>query len=70
VIVGSMDIMAWFIPFLLFLGIATPPVAGIYIADFLLYRRGGVVAKSDRCRGGRLRATVVELPLLTRGGIA
>ena len=40
-IVGSMDIMAWFIPFLLFLGIATPPVAGIYIADFLLYRRGG-----------------------------
>ena len=23
-IVGSMDIMAWFIPFLLFLGIATP----------------------------------------------
>ena len=41
VIVGSMDIMAWFIPFLLFLGIATPPVAGIYISDFLLYRRGG-----------------------------
>jgi cytosine permease len=41
VIVGSMDIMAWFIPFLLFLGIATPPVAAIYIADFLLYRRGG-----------------------------
>ncbi|HDD1223517.1 TPA: cytosine permease, partial [Escherichia coli] len=36
-IVGSMDIMAWFIPFLLFLGIATPPVAGIYIADFFLY---------------------------------
>jgi cytosine permease len=45
VIVGSMDIMAWFIPFLLFLGIATPPVAGIYIADFLLYRRGGYDAK-------------------------
>ena len=40
-IVGSMDILAWFIPFLLFLGIATPPVAGIYISDFLLYRRGG-----------------------------
>lgn len=40
-IVGSMDIMAWFIPFLLFLGIATPPVAGIYIADFFLYRRSG-----------------------------
>ena len=35
------DILAWFIPFLLFLGIATPPVAGIYISDFLLYRRGG-----------------------------
>lgn len=40
-IVGSMDIMAWFIPFLLFLGIATPPVAGIYVADFFLYRRNG-----------------------------
>ena len=41
VIVGSMDIMSWFIPFLLFLGIATPPVAGIYVADFLMYRRDG-----------------------------
>ncbi|MEG2664929.1 MAG: cytosine permease [Hafnia sp.] len=40
-IVGSLDIMAWFIPFLLFLGIATLPVAGIYIADFFLYRRNG-----------------------------
>lgn len=40
-VVGSMDIMAWFIPFLLFLGIATPPVAGIYIADFFLHRRNG-----------------------------
>ncbi|MBB1201232.1 cytosine permease [Enterobacteriaceae bacterium 89] len=40
-IIGSMDIMNWFIPFLLFLGIATPPVAGIYVADFLLYRRHG-----------------------------
>jgi cytosine permease len=40
-IVGCMDIMSWFIPFLLFLGIATPPVAGIYIADFFLYRRAG-----------------------------
>jgi cytosine permease len=36
-----MDIMSWFIPFLLFLGIATPPVAGIYIADFAMYRRHG-----------------------------
>jgi purine-cytosine permease-like protein len=44
-IVGSMDIMAWFIPFLLFLGIATPPVAGIYIADFFLYRRNGYQAE-------------------------
>ncbi len=34
-IVGSMDIMAWFIPFLLFLGIATPPVAGIYTLKYL-----------------------------------
>ena len=40
-VVGSMDIMAWFIPFLLFLGIATPPIAGIYIADFFMYRRQG-----------------------------
>lgn len=44
-IIGSMDIMAWFIPFLLFLGIATPPVAGIYIADFFLYRRNGYQAE-------------------------
>lgn len=44
-IVGSLDIMAWFIPFLLFLGIATPPVAGIYIADFFLYRRNGYQAQ-------------------------
>ncbi|GGP23136.1 cytosine permease [Silvimonas iriomotensis] len=40
-LVGCMDIMSWFIPFLLFLGIATPPVAGIYIADFLFCRRQG-----------------------------
>ncbi|MDA6077982.1 cytosine permease [Edwardsiella anguillarum] len=40
-LLGSLDIMAWFIPFLLFLGIATPPVAGIYIADFFLYRQNG-----------------------------
>lgn len=40
-IVGSIDIMAWFIPFLLFLGIATPPIAGIYIADFFINRRNG-----------------------------
>jgi len=57
VIVGSMDIMAWFIPFLLFLGIATPPVAGIYIADFLLYRRGGYDA--------RLLATDPQVKTLT-----
>ncbi len=44
-VVGSMDIMAWFIPFLLFLGIATPPVAGIYISDFFLYRRNGYQAE-------------------------
>lgn len=37
-IVGNLNIMNGFIPFLLFLGIVTPPVAGIYIADFLLYR--------------------------------
>ncbi|MDT8877991.1 cytosine permease [Halomonas saccharevitans] len=40
-VVGSMDIMGWFIPFLLFLGIATPPVCGIYIADYLVNRRKG-----------------------------
>jgi cytosine permease len=57
VIVGSMDIMAWFIPFLLFLGIATPPVAGIYIADFLLYRRGGY--------DERLLATDPQIKVLT-----
>ena len=36
-----MDIMAWFIPFLLFLGITTPPICGIYIADYLVNRRKG-----------------------------
>lgn len=40
-IVGSMDIMSWFIPFLLFLGVATPPVAGIYVADYVMYRGHG-----------------------------
>ncbi|PFG56287.1 purine-cytosine permease-like protein [Vibrio sp. ES.051] len=40
-VLGSMEIMAWFIPFLLFLGIATPPIAGIYIADFFMNRREG-----------------------------
>ncbi|WEM44458.1 cytosine permease (plasmid) [Photobacterium sp. DA100] len=39
--VGSMDILAWFIPFLLFLGIATPPISGIYIADYFINRRKG-----------------------------
>ncbi|MDR5769240.1 cytosine permease [Caballeronia sp. LZ028] len=40
-IVGSLNIMSWFSPLLLLLGIATPPVAGIYIADFVMYRRNG-----------------------------
>ncbi len=40
-IVGSFDLVAWLPSFLLFLGIAAPPVAGIYIADFFLHRRGG-----------------------------
>ncbi|MGL4858439.1 MAG: cytosine permease [Enterobacteriaceae bacterium] len=40
-VIGSLDMSAWLIPFLLFLGIATPPVAGLYIADFLLNRRAG-----------------------------
>ncbi|MGF1792885.1 cytosine permease [Photobacterium profundum] len=40
-VVGSMDIMAWFIPFLLFLGIATPPISGIYIAEYFINRQKG-----------------------------
>lgn len=40
-IVGSFDLVAWLPSFLLFLGIAAPPVAGIYIADFFLNRRLG-----------------------------
>ncbi|EKO3674163.1 cytosine permease [Vibrio metschnikovii] len=40
-VLGSMEIMSWFIPFLLFLGIATPPIAGIYIADFFMNRQEG-----------------------------
>ncbi|MEV4397391.1 cytosine permease [Nonomuraea sp. NPDC049607] len=40
-VLGSFDVSAWLPNFLLFLGIAAPPVAGIIIADFLLYRRNG-----------------------------
>lgn len=40
-IVGSLDVAAWLPSFLLFLGIAAPPVAGIYIVDFFLHRRRG-----------------------------
>lgn len=40
-IVGSLDIASWLPNFLLFLGVAAPPVAGIYIADFFLNRRNG-----------------------------
>lgn len=40
-IVGSLNVSAWLPGFLLFLGIAAPPVAGIYIADFFLHRRRG-----------------------------
>lgn len=40
-IVASFDIIGLIIPFLIFLGIVTPPIAGIYIADFLANRRNG-----------------------------
>ncbi|MBV8647887.1 cytosine permease [Paludibacterium sp.] len=40
-LLGSFDILSWFIPFLLFLGIAVPPIAGIYLTDYVLHRRGG-----------------------------
>ncbi|WP_104087995.1 cytosine permease [Cryobacterium sp. N19] len=40
-IVGSFDLVAWLPSFLLFLGIAAPPVAGIFVADFFLHRRTG-----------------------------
>ncbi|MGW7823905.1 cytosine permease [Streptomyces puniciscabiei] len=40
-VVGSLDIASWLPSFLLFLGVAAPPVAGIYIADFLFHRRRG-----------------------------
>lgn len=40
-VVGSFDITSLLVPFLLFLGIATPPLAGIYVADFVLFRRQG-----------------------------
>jgi cytosine permease len=55
-VVGSMDIMAWFIPVLIFLGIATPPVAGIYIADFSFI---GGMGMMRRCLPGipRLRCS-------------
>ncbi|TDR71095.1 cytosine permease [Paludibacterium purpuratum] len=40
-LIGSLDILSWFIPFLVFLGIAVPPIAGIYLTDYALSRRGG-----------------------------
>ena len=40
-IVGSMDIMAWFIPFLLVPWYRYATRCGIYIVDFFLYRRNG-----------------------------
>lgn len=40
-ILGSFDASAWLPSFLLFLGIAAPPVAGIYIVDFFRHRLGG-----------------------------
>ena len=40
-VVGSLDIASWLPDFLLFLGVAAPPVAGIFIADFFLHRRNG-----------------------------
>lgn len=45
--VANLNILSWFIPFLLFLGIVTPPVAGIYIADFFLYRRKAGYVKNS-----------------------
>lgn len=53
-VVGSLDIAAWLPTFLLSLGIAAPPVAGIYIADFFLHRRtgydSGLLASAPRTR--------------------
>lgn len=40
-ILGSLDASAWLPSFLLFLGIAAPPVAGIVIVDFFQYRLRG-----------------------------
>ncbi|WP_338621196.1 cytosine permease [Paludibacterium sp. THUN1379] len=40
-LIGSQDILDLFIPFLVFLGISVPPIAGIYITDFFLHRRKG-----------------------------
>lgn len=39
-VLAAMGIMEYFIPFLLFLGITIPPIAGIYIADFFFIRDG------------------------------
>ncbi|TDL78300.1 cytosine permease [Palleronia sediminis] len=40
-IIAFFPILSYLVPFLLFLGIATPPVAGIYIADYFTHRKGG-----------------------------
>lgn len=59
-VVGSFGVGAWLPGFLLFLGIAAPPVAGIYIADFVLFRRrgydGGLLQTAPAIRVGTFAA--------------
>jgi len=38
-LIAALDVMHYFVEFLLFLGICIPPIAGIYIADFFFIKR-------------------------------
>ena len=37
---AALGVMDYFVPFVFFLGIATAPVAGIYLADFFVLNKG------------------------------
>ncbi|MDF0606501.1 cytosine permease [Neisseriaceae bacterium TC5R-5] len=70
-IIGSSNVTSWFIPFLLFLGITTPPVAGIYIADFVLHRRAGYdEAHLEQVPAVRITAFIAWLLASLLGGLS
>lgn len=52
-ILALLGIMEHFIPFLLLLGVTTPPIGGIYLIDYFVLR-GGVYAMEDLQHGRRI----------------